>query len=396
MNRRTLKKILIAVTIVILAAGGLYWWNQSSGETTPASVKKDAPKVESGIPVQIATAKKESVPQYLAGLGTVTAVSTVALRSQVDGELIALHFREGDQVKAGQLLAELDPRPWQVSLKQAQGQLARSQATLTNARRDLVRYEKLAKTGLASQQDLDAQRAKVSELQGTIQADEASVASAQLNLTWSRITAPVAGRVGLKKVDIGNYVSKGDSDGIVVITQTHPIDVIFSLPESHIGSILRAQKRTELVPVEAWDRGSQVRLSSGKLLSLDNQIDPQTGTVKLKARFDNSDDILFPNQFVNIRMKIDTLEDAVTIPVSALQMSNEGYFVWVVNNDNKVSKKRVTSGIRYKQLVVITDGLAPGVRVVTDGLDKLTEGSVVETVAAYTASSDDAVQGEQR
>ncbi len=257
---------------------------------------------------------------------------------------------------------------------QAQGQLARDQATLANARRDLARYQKLEKTSLVSQQDLDTQNALVSETLGTIKADEGSVASAQLNLTYSRITSPIAGRVGLKQVDIGNYITSGDTNGLVVITQTHPVDVVFSVAENNISQIMQAQKSGEPLLVEAWDRSNQHLIARGKLLSLDNQIDVTTGTIKIKARFDNQDDLLFPNQFVNARLKVNTLQDAVVIPVAALQMGNEGHFVWVINSEDKVSKKTVTAGFQDSQKVVINAGLSAGDRVVTDGLDRLTEG----------------------
>lgn len=310
-----------------------------------------------------------------------TAANTATVRSRVNGDLLAIHFTEGQQVKAGELLAEVDPRPYQVALTQAQGQLAKDQATLANARRDLARFEKLAKTSLVSQQELDTQRSLVSETLGTLKADEGSVASAQLNLTYSRITAPIAGRVGLKQVDVGNYVTSGDTTGIVVITQTHPIDVVFTLAENSISSILKAQKSGESLLVEAWDRSNQNLIASGKLLSLDNQIDVTTGTIKIKARFDNQDDTLFPNQFVNVRLKVNTLQDAIVIPPAALQMGNEGNFVWVVNSDNKVSKKSVIAGLQDSEKVVVSAGLEAGERVVTDGLDRLTEGAKVEVVA---------------
>jgi len=321
------------------------------------------------------------VPQFLSGLGTVTAANTATVRSRVNGDLLAIHFTEGQQVNAGDLLAEVDPRPYQVALTQAQGQLAKDQATLANARRDLARFEKLAKTSLVSQQELDTQRSLVSETLGTLKADEGGVASAQLNLTYSRITAPIAGRVGLKQVDVGNYVTSGDTTGIVVITQTHPIDVVFTLAENSISSILQAQKSGQPLLVEAWDRSNQNLIASGKLLSLDNQIDVTTGTIKIKARFDNQDDTLFPNQFVNVRLKVNTLQDAVVIPPAALQMGNEGHFVWVVNSDNKVSKKSVMAGLQDSEKVVISAGLEAGECVVTDGLDRLTEGAKVEVVA---------------
>lgn len=336
-------------------------------------------------PVQAATATEETVPRYLTGLGTVTAANTVTVRSRVAGQLLALHFQEGQQVKAGDLLAEIDPSQFKVSLAQAQGQLAKDKATLANARRDLARYQQLVRTNLVSRQALDAQQALVEESAGTLKADEASVASAQLQLDWSRITAPIDGRVGLKQVDIGNQISSSDTTGIVVLTQTHPIDLVFTLPESDIATIMQAQKNGKSLRVEAWDRTNKQKLTSGTLLSLDNQIDATTGTIKLKARFANQDDTLFPNQFVNARMLVDTQQNAVVIPTAALQMGNEGNFVWVLNSDNKVSKHRVTPGTRNDQRVVINAGLSTGDRVVTDGIDRLTEGAKVEVVAAQTA-----------
>ncbi|NYS28591.1 MdtA/MuxA family multidrug efflux RND transporter periplasmic adaptor subunit [Pantoea sp. WMus005] len=384
-----MKKTLIVLALIAVAAGGYYAWQRHAQPQSSSQTDSPAPRGGKGgdgarrllAPVQAATATRQSVPQYLSGLGTVTAANTATVRSRVNGDLLAIHFTEGQQVNAGDLLAEVDPRPYQVALTQAQGQLAKDQATLANARRDLARFEKLAKTSLVSQQELDTQRSLVSETLGTLKADEGGVASAQLNLTYSRITAPIAGRVGLKQVDVGNYVTSGDTTGIVVITQTHPIDVVFTLAENSISAILTAQKSGQSLLVEAWDRSNQNLIASGKLLSLDNQIDVTTGTIKIKARFDNQDDTLFPNQFVNVRLKVNTLQDAVVIPPAALQMGNEGHFVWVVNSDNKVSKKSVVAGLQDSEKVVVSAGLEAGERVVTDGLDRLTEGAKVEIVA---------------
>nr|WP_024965044.1 MdtA/MuxA family multidrug efflux RND transporter periplasmic adaptor subunit [Pantoea sp. IMH] len=388
--KRRFPSLVLILIVLAAAAGGYYWWQShhaSSPETARGTGDPRGPGSKGRgplSPVQASAATRESVPLYLSGLGTVTSVNTVTLRSRVEGNLIALHFKEGEEVEAGQLLAEIDPRPYEVALMQAQGQLAKDQATLANARRDLARYEKLAKTNLVSQQEIDTQRSLVSETLGTLKADEGSVASAQLNLTYSRITAPVSGRVGLKQVDIGNYITSGDTNGIVVITQTHPIDVVFSLPENTISTILTAQKSGEPIPVEAWDRSNSTLLTTGTLLSMDNQIDATTGTVKLKARFTNEGDELFPNQFVNARLKVNTLQNAIVIPAAALQMSNEGNFVWVVNSDNKVSKKSVKAGLQESTRVVIEAGLEAGERVVTDGIDRLTEGAAVEVVAAQS------------
>lgn len=390
--------MVIGVAIVAIAA--LWYWHSHTGTQTAAGAH--APQAGRGAaggrrnmplaPVQAATAVEGEVPRYLSGLGTITAANTVTVRSRVDGQLMALHFQEGQQVKAGDLLAEIDPSQFKVALAQAQGQLAKDKATLANAQRDLARYQQLVKTNLVSRQELDAQQALVSESQGTIKADEASVASAQLQLDWSRITAPIDGRVGLKQVDIGNQISSGDTTGIVVITQTHPIDLVFTLPESDIATVVQAQKAGQTLSVEAWDRTNKQKLSDGTLLSLDNQIDTTTGTIKLKARFTNQDDALFPNQFVNARMLVSTEQNAVLIPTAALQMGNDGHFVWVLNDQNKVSKHTVTPGIQDSQQVAIGAGLSAGDRVVTDGIDRLTEGAQVEVVTAQSADAAPAAQ----
>nr|WP_318381048.1 MdtA/MuxA family multidrug efflux RND transporter periplasmic adaptor subunit [uncultured Enterobacter sp.] len=400
MKGRNNTRWFILAGLVIAGLAAAWFWHSRSA--TPAAGASEHPQRQASgggrrgmgahggpslAPVQAATATHESVPRYLSGLGTVTAANTVTMRSRVDGQLMAIHFQEGQQVKAGDLLAEIDPSQFKVALAQAQGQLAKDNATLANARRDLARYQQLVKTNLVSRQELDAQQALVSESNGTVKADEAAVASAQLQLNWSRITAPIDGRVGLKQVDIGNQISSGDTTGIVVLTQTHPIDLVFTLPESDIATVVKAQKAGQTLSVDAWDRTNKQKLSSGSLLSLDNQIDATTGTIKLKARFTNDDDALFPNQFINARMLVDTEQNAVVIPAAALQMGNEGNFVWVLNDQNKVSKHTVTPGIQDSQKVVIAAGLSAGDRVVTDGIDRLTEGAKVEVVDAQGAKS---------
>ncbi|AWO80352.1 MdtA/MuxA family multidrug efflux RND transporter periplasmic adaptor subunit [Serratia marcescens] len=396
-QRRSLLLRLLAAAIAIIVAV-LAWRHfsavQPTAGTTPgahqAAGKTGAGRAAGGrrgapmSPVQAATATQQTVPRYLSGLGTATAANTVTVTSRVDGQLMAIHFTEGQQVKAGDLLAEIDPRPFQVQLTQAQGQLAKDQATLANARRDLARYQQLVKTNLVSRQELDTQASLVQQTEGAIKADQGAVDSAKLQITYSRITAPIDGRVGLKLVDVGNYVTSGSTTGLVVITQTHPIDVVFTLPEGNIADLLKAQK-TGPVSVEAWDRTNQNKLTTGSLLSLDNQIDTATGTIKLKARFANEDDALFPNQFVNARLQVDTLHDAVVIPTAALQMGNEGNFVWTLSEDNKVSKHRVTAGVQDSRQVVISAGLNAGDRVVTDGIDRLTEGMQVEVLAPSEA-----------
>lgn len=389
-------RLLVAAILVIAAVFAWRYFNaaqppagtapgaQQAGGTAGAGRAAGGRRAAPMSPVQAATATQQTVPRYLSGLGTATAANTVTVTSRVDGQLMAIHFTEGQQVKAGDLLAEIDPRPFQVQLTQAQGQLAKDQATLANARRDLARYQQLVKTNLVSRQELDTQASLVQQTEGAIKADQGAVDSAKLQITYSRITAPIDGRVGLKLVDVGNYVTSGSTTGLVVITQTHPIDVVFTLPEGNIADLLKAQKAGP-VSVEAWDRTNQNKLTTGSLLSLDNQIDTATGTIKLKARFANEDDALFPNQFVNARLQVDTLHDAVVIPTAALQMGNEGNFVWTLSEDNKVSKHRVTAGVQDSRQVVISAGLNAGDRVVTDGIDRLTEGMQVEVLAPNDA-----------
>ncbi|ASM13279.1 MULTISPECIES: MdtA/MuxA family multidrug efflux RND transporter periplasmic adaptor subunit [Serratia] len=396
-QRRSLMPRLLVAAILVIAA--VFAWRYFNAAQPPAGTAPGAQQAggKAGTgraaggrrgaamsPVQAATATQQTVPRYLSGLGTATAANTVTVTSRVDGQLMAIHFTEGQQVKAGDLLAEIDPRPFQVQLTQAQGQLAKDQATLANARRDLARYQQLVKTNLVSRQELDTQASLVQQTEGAIKADQGAVDSAKLQITYSRITAPIDGRVGLKLVDVGNYVTSGSTTGLVVITQTHPIDVVFTLPEGNIADLLKAQKAGP-VSVEAWDRTNQNKLTTGSLLSLDNQIDTATGTIKLKARFANEDDALFPNQFVNARLQVDTLHDAVVIPTAALQMGNEGNFVWTLSEDNKVSKHRVTAGVQDSRQVVISAGLNAGDRVVTDGIDRLTEGMQVEVLAPNDA-----------
>ncbi|MEA9388976.1 MdtA/MuxA family multidrug efflux RND transporter periplasmic adaptor subunit [Acerihabitans sp. TG2] len=389
------RKWLLILASLAIVIGAVLLWRQfhapSTDDITAQGSRKGNNTVRSGdgranrrsstlSPVQAATAQEKSVPRYLTGLGTVTAAATVTVRSRVDGQLMALHFTEGQWVKTGALLAEIDPRPFEVSLQQAKGQLAKDRATLANARQDLTRYQQLIKTNLIARQQLDTQQATVRESEGQIEVDQGALASAELQLTYSKIIAPIDGRVGLRQVDVGNYISSSDTNGLVVITQTRPIDVLFTLPENDIASVITSQKNGVAPLIEVWDRTNKQKITEGKLLSMDNQIDATTGTVKLKGRFDNSDDSLFPNQFVNIRMKVDTLQNAVVIPAAALQMNNDGHFVWVLNDENRVSQHRVTAGLDDNQQVVITAGLAAGQRVVTDGIDRLTEGVKVEVV----------------
>lgn len=337
-------------------------------------------------PVRIAVAKEQDVPEYLNGLGTVTAANTALVRSRVDGQLQRLHFIEGQVVQAGDLLAEIDPRPFEVSLSEARGLLARDQAILENARQDLARYTRLGKTGGMSGQEVDTQRSLVRQYEGIVKNDQAQVAAAELQLTYSRITAPISGRLGLRQVDEGNMIRASDADGIVRITQTQPVYVVFTLPETRVPLITEALRQQTSLPVQAWDREQKHLLATGTLLTLDNQIDLATGTVKLKARFENKDDTLFPNQFVNARLLVRTLKNVVTVPASAVQLGPNGYFVYVVKN-GAVSVRQVDVGWKTDTLAVIDKGVTTGEEVVTDGLDSLRDGTRVAPVSDQAPSA---------
>ena len=388
-NRRThfLRSTFLIATIAVISIGGYVYFQTDNKESAPATAKKTN-QATSGMrrmplaPVRVAPTVEQVVPRFVSGLGTVQAANTVTVTSRVEGQLISLHFIEGQQVKAGDLLATIDPRPFEIQRAQAEGQLAKDQALLTNARLDLARFQKLSSTNVISQQELDNQKSLVKQIEASIRVDQAALDNAKLQLTYSKIVAPISGRVGLKLVDIGNFIASGSSSPLVVITQTYPVDVLFSLPEDNIPAIQQAQKATKDVLVEAWDRNNLVLIASGALFSIDNQIDPATGTLKMKARFTNEDESLFPNQFVNIKLQVETLQNAIVIPSAALQMGNEGHYVWVLNDDKRVSKVLVTVGMQNAQQVVIEQGLSTGVSVVTDGVDRLTEGAQVEVISS--------------
>jgi len=377
------RRVLLPVLVVV--AGLLCWRLFFSGGAVRKGMTVDMP------PVRIAAALVQDVPHFLNGLGTVLPSSDVLVTSRVDGQLQRLHFKEGQRVKAGDLLAEIDPRPFQAALDQARGTLAKDQAQLENARRDLARYAKLAQGDFIAAQQFETQRALARQYQGTVEADKAAVDSAALQLSYSRITAPVSGRLGLRNVDEGNMIKSSDTGGIVRITEVSPCDVVFTLPESQVPLVVRALREHEddvdrqPLPVQAWDREQKRLLGVGGLLSMDNQIDLSTGTVKLKARFPNAEGALYPNQFVNARLLVRTLRNAITVPTSAVQVGSRGAYIYVVGKNAEkrdiVNVRQVTPGIATDSLTVIDKGLKPGEMVVVDGLDRLRDGIAVKIAA---------------
>ena len=375
------KKLLLGFLVVLLAAAGGYAWLQKKDEPK-AAVPAKGPGKGGPTPVVAAPARSGEIDLIINGLGTVTPLRTVTVRSRVDGELMKVLFQEGQAVKEGQLLAEIDPRNFQVQLEQAQGQLAKDQALLQNARLDLERYEALFKQDSIARQQVDTQASLVRQLEGAVRVDRSQVDSARLQLSYTKITAPVSGRVGLRLVDPGNIVRAGDASGLVVITQLQPAAVVFTVPQDNVPVVMKRLQSGERISVEAWDREQKAKLAEGALASADNQVDPQTGTVKLKAQFDNADFALFPNQFVNVRMKLDTLRDVVVIPAAAVQRGTQGLFVYVVRGDNSVGQRPVRLGPAEGLRVAIAEGLAAGDMVVIDGMDRLRPGAQVEVSGA--------------
>ena len=332
------------------------------------------------VPVRAVAATTGTVDVTVDALGTVAALNTATIHSRVDGPLLKVPFREGQLVKGGDLLAQIDPSTFQAALDQAEGQLSKDEAQRAGARVDLERYRGLLAKDSIARQTVDAQRFTVQQLEGAVRADKAAVENVRLQLTFTRITAPFAGRVGLRQVDPGNMVHASDANGIVVLTQTHPIYVVFAVPSEYVPQINRHFSRGDALPVEALDRDGKV-VASGKLAAVDNQIDTTTGTIKLKALFDNSDDSLFPEQFVTARLRLDTVSGATLVPSAAVQRGAPGTFVYVVNADNTVSLRKMSPGPSSGDLVSVKDGVRPGEKVVIDGLDKLRDGAQVALIA---------------
>lgn len=370
------RRLLFVLVLLAIAAAAFVLLGKKGGR---------GPMPAPTVPVRVAAVRQQSMPHFLNGLGTVTPSADVLVTSRVDGQLMRLHFTEGQHVNAGDLLAEIDPRPFEASLAEARGTLARDKAQLINARRDLDRYAKLAAGDYIARQQYESQRATVRQYEGTVAADEAAVQSAALQLEYSRIVAPVSGRLGLRNVDEGNMIKASDTEGIVRITEITPCYVIFTLPENRVplvGAALRQTQEGAARPlVQAWDREQKNLLAFGELLSMDNRIDQATGTVRLKAQFANDKLALYPNQFVNARVLVAELPDALTIPTAAVQLGSRGSYVYVIDKENIAHVRTITPGIATNSLTVVDKGLQAGEMVVVDGLDRLRDGLRVKIAA---------------
>jgi membrane fusion protein, multidrug efflux system len=365
--------LVLAVAII-----GIYYLTGRSSDSAAVSPTALHPI----IPVAATPAKLGDLQQYISAIGTVTAYNTVTVKSRVDGQLDKVNFTEGQIVKAGDLLAEIDPRPYQVELTQAEGTLAKDLANLENNKILLARDKQLYEQKIIARQDLDNQQALVGQYAGSIESDKGAVDNAKLQLVYSRITSPISGRVGLRLVDPGNIIHATDATGLVVITQLQPIAVDFSIPEDDLPSLETAMKANPRLPVTAWDRDFKHQLAEGVLLTTDNEIDQSTGTIKLKASFPNLDNSLFPNQFVNAKLLINTIPNATLIPAAGLQRSQQGSFVYVIKPDQTVEMRPVTVQATQGEVIAISKGLQVGDVVVTDGVDKLQQGSRVSIQTA--------------
>ncbi|MEX3548099.1 MAG: MdtA/MuxA family multidrug efflux RND transporter periplasmic adaptor subunit [Burkholderia sp.] len=390
------RPIVIGVAALVVIGGVLLWWHPWKKNEAPANGQQaglggghrhGGPTTDFANqpqPVEVATASRDEMPIVLSALGTVTPLATVTVKTQLSGYLQSVNFTEGQMVKKGDLLVQIDPRPYQIALETAEGTLARDQALLATARLDLKRYQTLLAQDSISGQQADTQASLVKQYEGTVKTDQASIDLAKLNLTYARVTAPVSGRVGLRQVDAGNYVTPSDTTGLVLITQLQPMSVIFTTSEDNMPPILKQIGAGQSLSVTAYNRSNTVPLEAGSLETFDNQIDTTTGTIKLRATFANKNNLLFPNQFVNTRLLVDTLKDAVIVPTAAVQTGSIGQFVYIVKPDNTVTVRKVKPGPVDGERTSIADGVQVGERVVTDGVDRLREGAKITIPAEHS------------
>ncbi len=391
--RRTLPWL---VGLLVIGGGAVWWWRnqvadsvnaestQASGRTgaAPGGGGRRFTRTNAAQPVSVQAARRRDIRISVNAIGSISALNTAVVRAQVSGVLQSLNFKEGQQVRAGQVLAQIDPRAFQAALSQAEGGLARDKAQLDNARIDLERYRGLLAKDAIPKQQLDTQGALVRQLEGTVQADQGTVASARVQLSYTRVTAPISGRLGLKQADLGNVVQPGDANGIINITQTEPISLVFAVPAAHVPLITARLRSGVSIPVEAWDRGGKQQLAVGRVATVDNAIDPSTDTIKVKAVFPNRDEALFPNQAVSVTLQLDVLAGVIAVPQAAVLRGAQGFYVYVVNANNTVSTRVVTPGAVDEGWMAVDGALKLGEKVVIDGTDRLREGAEVEMIAA--------------
>jgi membrane fusion protein, multidrug efflux system len=373
---RTRRRFVLFSLLILLLTGGIVWWH--SQRTAPESAQQGGGRNRAGgapMSVVAEAAGRGDIGINLNALGTVTSLATVTIRSQISGYLVNVAFKEGDEVKKGDLLAEIDSRPYEAALAQAKGALARDEALLKGAQVDLTRYQGLAAQNAVPHQQLDTQIALVAQDQGLVEADRAAVKAAEVNLQYCHIVSPLNGRVGLRQVDQGNYVTPGDTNGLVVITQLQPISVLFTVPEDNLQAIAKRIREGAVLPATALNRSGAETLAQGALQTFDSQIDPTTGTIKLRAQFPNESRTLYPNQFVNIRLLLDTHKNVTTMSTAGIQRGVPGTFVYLVNADSTVSVRPVKLGVTDGDRVEVLSGLQPGDRIVVDGADKLRDGA---------------------
>ncbi|HWC19558.1 MAG TPA: MdtA/MuxA family multidrug efflux RND transporter periplasmic adaptor subunit [Terriglobales bacterium] len=389
-SRKAVVWVIVIFALIVLGALGLRTLSKSRTEQVQGpgqgQVRPSGGRGRGGpggadasrpVPVSAAPAQQRDIPVYLEGLGNVQAYYTVTIHSRVDGQLMQVNFREGQHVRKGDELALIDPRPYEVQLAQAEATKFKDQANLENAQRDLQRYADLYKQGVIAQQQYNTQQSVVAQQEGLVRADDALINQAKLNLTYSRIKSPIDGQVGLRLVDPGNMVHASDQNVLLVITQLQPITVLFTLPEDNLRMVMQHMKGTRL-EVQAWNRDDTQQIADGRLETIDNQIDPNTGTFRLKAVFDNRDNALYPNQFVNARLQVYTRKNAITIPAVAVQRGSQGTYVYVVKQDKSAESRSIKIALTEGTAAVLDSGVNPGELVITDGQERLQPGNKVD------------------
>jgi multidrug efflux system membrane fusion protein len=370
---------MLTAGVALILLGVVWWLNHAkSGDMAMGEKGRRAFwGADAAVPVLIQTAKTGDIDIYMNGLGTVTPLANITIRTQITGQLTEISFQEGQEVKKGDLLAVIDPRPYQLALEQSEGQILQAQAQLAQAQSDLARYETLSKQDSIALQQVDTQRALVSQYEGLVKTDQAAIDNAKLNLVYCHITAPLTGRVGLRQVDAGNFVTPGDANGLVTLTEMKPISVMFTLSEDAYSRVAARLHSGAVIPVEAYDSNQTKKLATGTLAAIDNQADTSTGTFKLRAIFSNEDEGLFPNEFVNVRMLLDVDRGVVVIPTSAIEQGQKGIYIYVVSSDDTVKARTITLGTTQGERVAVTTGLTADERVVVDGADRLKDGGRV-------------------